>query len=122
MGIPRKKLRVVHLLWTDNQWKPDDSAYKVFIPRKTQRSMPYQAIAAVPIIDNTNPGRCMGVLCLDSKDSKAFDSKKIKEGLSSVAVRISAIFLILENYNKRELVPLLIRLLSSLYTPGNYLR
>ena len=60
--------------------------------------MPYRAIVAVPIVDNTDPNQCLGVLCLDSMNEKAFDSKRVQDGLRSVADRISAILLILKNY------------------------
>jgi putative methionine-R-sulfoxide reductase with GAF domain len=61
--------------------------------------MPYRAIVTVPIINNNNPTQCLGVLCLDSMDEQAFDSKKVQDGLRSLADRVSAILLILENYS-----------------------
>lgn len=99
-----QKHLVVHLSWdrTNSRWSPDDPDYVPFISRTTRRSVPYKAIAAMPIIesiDDSGKTTCIGVLCLDSSDATAFDSNEILDGLSSVSERILAILKILENYN-----------------------
>jgi hypothetical protein len=92
-------LKVAHLSWQKNQWLPDNPDYYIFVQRSTRKSMPYRAVVAVPIVDNTDPSQCLGVLCLDSMNEKAFDSRKVQDGLRAVADRISAILLILKNYS-----------------------
>jgi hypothetical protein len=95
----QQMLKIAHLSWQKDKWSPDDTNYYNFVDRTTPKSMPYRVVVAVPIVDNTNPNQCLGVLCLDSMNEKAFDSKKIQDGLRSVADRISAILLILKNYS-----------------------
>lgn len=94
-----QKRIVVHLSWNKKEliWSPDNKNYVPFISRITEKSLPYRAIASVPIIDSNDDA--LGVLCLDSMDPRAFDSQEIQDGLSSVSERISAILKILENYN-----------------------
>jgi GAF domain len=99
IAFKQQTLKIVHLFWKKNQWSADNSDYYAFAQRTTLKSMPYRTIAVVPIIDNTNPNQCLGILCLDSMDAQAFNSKRVQEGLRSVADRISAALLILENHS-----------------------
>jgi GAF domain len=99
IAFKQQTLKIAHLLWKQNQWTSDNTDYYAFTQRSTPKSMPYRAIVAVPIIDNTNPNQCLGVLCLDSMDAQAFDSKRVQDGLRSVADRLSAALLILENHS-----------------------
>lgn len=99
IAFKQQALKIVHLTWKQEKWSADSSDYYDFVKRTTLKSMPYRAIVAVPIIDNTNPNQCLGILCLDSMDAQAFDSKRIQDGLRSVADRISATLSILENYS-----------------------
>lgn len=95
-------LKVVHLSWQKDKWSPNDTNYYEFVHRPTLKSMPYRAVVAVPIIDNTKSNQCLGVLCLDSMNDKAFDSKKVQDGLRSVADRVSATILIIKSYSLIE--------------------
>ncbi len=99
LSFQKQILMTVHLSWKKNQWIPDNSNYHTFIQRDTLKGMPYRAVVTVPIINNNNPNQCLGVLCLDSMDEQAFDTKRVQDGLRSVADRVSAILLILENYS-----------------------
>jgi transcriptional regulator with GAF, ATPase, and Fis domain len=99
LAFKQQTLKIVHLSWQKDKWSQDDKNYYDFVNRTTQKSMPYRAVVAVPIVDNTNPNKCLGVLCLDSMNEQAFDSKRVQDGLRSVADRISAILLILKNYS-----------------------
>lgn len=99
IAFKQQTLKITHLSWKKHEWSPDSLDYYAFAQRSTLKSMPYRAIVAVPIIDNTNPNQCLGILCLDSMDPQAFDSKRVQDGLRSVADRISATLLILENHS-----------------------
>jgi GAF domain len=99
LAFQRQTLMTVHLFWKKNQWVSDNPNYYTFIQRDTLKGMPYRAVVTVPIINNNNPNQCLGILCLDSMDEQAFDTKKVQDGLRSVADRVSAILLILENYS-----------------------
>jgi hypothetical protein len=98
IAFRQQTIKITHLSWEQNQWSADRPEYYTFAQRTTLKSMPYRAIATVPIIDNTSPNQCLGILCLDSMDPQAFDSKRVQDGLQSVADRISATLLILKNY------------------------
>jgi GAF domain len=98
LAFQQQKLMTVHLYWKNGQWTPDNPNYYIFIQRTTKKGMPYRSVVAVPIINNNEAEQCLGVLCLDSADEQAFDTKKVQDGLRSVADRVSAILLILENY------------------------
>jgi hypothetical protein len=98
LAFQQQKLMTVHLSWKKDRWIPDDSNYHIFIQRNTKKGMPYRSVVAVPIINNNDEQQCLGVLCLDSTDEQAFDTKKVQDGLRAVADRVSAILLILENY------------------------
>lgn len=78
------KLRVVRLLSTNGEWIADSSEYKVFVKHKYP---PYKVFAAVPIV--SNPGKCIGVLCIDSMVQAAFDSEKVNHLLLAVAHRLA---------------------------------
>jgi GAF domain len=99
LSFQKQTLMNVHLSWKKNRWVPDNPDYYTFVQRDTIKAMPYRAIVTVPIVNNSNPNQCLGIMCLDSTDPQAFDTKKVQEGLRSVADRVSAILLILENYS-----------------------
>ena len=99
LAFKNQTLEVIHLSWQNNHWVPDNPKYYTFVQRDTPKSMPYRAIVVVPIINNANPSQCLGVLCLDSMDIQAFDSKRVQDGLRAVSDRISATLLILENHS-----------------------
>jgi GAF domain len=93
LAFQQQKLMTVHLYWN-----PDNLSYYAFVKRPTKKGMPYRSMVAVPIINNNNAQQCLGVLCLDSTDEQAFDTKRVQDGLRAVTDRVSAILLILENY------------------------
>ncbi len=55
---------------------------------------PYKSLISVPILARKDGIVCLGVVCFDSKESKAFDSQEIKEKLEILARHIGAALII----------------------------
>ncbi|NTW99495.1 MAG: GAF domain-containing protein [Geobacteraceae bacterium] len=67
---------------------------------KRRPHIPYEVFISVPIL---GPNRiCLGVLCLDSIDRKAFDAPDVQNVILSLGSRISAVILIYNEFTKES--------------------
>jgi hypothetical protein len=74
------------------QWKFDKDSYIPFTEEGTYPA--FNSFACAPIIVGTGPNDCLGVVCVDSTDFSAFDTKDVQEILIRLGRYIGAALLI----------------------------
>jgi hypothetical protein len=94
-----REIRVTHISRKNGEWVADLPEYLFISGRERANRFPYRTLIAIPIIvaSTDQSDRCIGVLCMYSMDSNAFDSGETQKLLVSIADRIASMCVITQN-------------------------
>jgi hypothetical protein len=94
-----REIRVAHISKKNSVWVADLPEFLFVNGRERANRFPYRTLIAVPILITTigQPERCLGVLCMYSLDTKAFDSDTVQKLICSIADRIASMCIITRN-------------------------